>query len=238
MPLSFIKACILAILLIASPQRALAYSDAEIIDGFNRTVFGSEFSSSTFGQSYLRKFRKPVRLFIEPGGSKAQRLQIRRFVASLPKLIKGLDISLVGNRKGANFFVHPVTRANYVKTARERVFRSSRAVVNGRCMVRAVFSRSGISKSDAVIVTDEGNDLFSRCMTEEILQGLGPLNDDPTLRHSMFNDTSTHTSFRRFDRLIMNVLYDDALRPGMSQRRVKSLLAGITRRVQKRITGR
>jgi len=105
-------------------------------------------------------------------------------------------------------------------------------------MVRSVFSRGRISKSDALIVIDEGKELFSRCMTEEILQGLGPLKDDPSLKHSMFNDTSKFTSFRRFDRLLLNILYDKRIRPGASQSRVQNILPVVTRSVQKRISER
>jgi len=222
----------------SSPAPALAYSDAELIDGFNKTVFKSEIGSPTFGGSYLRKFQKPVRVFVERGGNPTQQQKIRDFIKRLPGLISGLEITIVAQRKGANFIVHPVKRSEYVKVARERVFRSKRATIAGRCMVRSVFSRAGISKSDAIIVTDEGSDLFDRCMTEEILQGLGPLNDDRSLRHSMFNDTSKFTSFRRFDRLLLNILYDPTLRSGFSQKRAQRLLPSITRRVQKRITGR
>ena len=38
-------------------------------------------------------------------------------------------------------------------------------------MVRSIYSRSGIKRSDAVIVADQGDSQFKRCMIEEILQG-------------------------------------------------------------------
>jgi len=217
---------------------ALAYSDAELIDGFNRTVFGAEYAGSGFGNSYLRKFVKKVRFFIEPGGSSDQRSDVKKFIGSLPRLIENLDAELVTNRNNANFIIHLVHRRDYVKTARTKIFRRKNASVFGRCMVRSVFSRGRISKSDALIVIDEGKELFSRCMTEEILQGLGPLKDDPSLKHSMFNDTSKFTSFRRFDRLLLNILYDKRIRPGASQSRVQNILPVVTRSVQKRISER
>ena len=52
----------------------------------------------------------------------------------------------------------------------------------GRCVVRVVSGPGGIARADAVIVADEGETLFRRCLIEEVLQGLGPLNDDARLK--------------------------------------------------------
>ena len=104
-------------------------------------------------------------------------------------------------------------------------------------MVRSIFTRAGISRSDAVIVSDEGESLFRRCMTEEILQGLGPLNDDRSLSLSMFNDTSHFTNFRRFDRYILNMLYDPRVQNGASKKATQPVLASAYRRARLRISG-
>ena len=99
-------------------------------------------------------------------------------------------------------------------------------------MVRVVSDSSGISQSAAVIVSDEGDFLFRRCMVEEILQGLGPMNDDPSLSHSVFNDKSRHSRFTSFDRMLLNMLYDSRIKPGMRPDVVRPMLPSIVRTVR------
>lgn len=216
---------------------AAAFTDEAVIDGFNRTVFGSEYLGGMFAQRYVRKFTRPVRFYVRSRMGRAPVAPVHRFISRLPAQIDNLEAQLVGSVGSANFVVHLVSRAQYEDTVRRIVLRDPRARVRGKCMVRSVFTRAGISRSDAVVVVDEGNALFRRCMTEEILQGLGPLNDHPSLVDSMFNDTSRHTEFRRFDRMILNVLYDPRIRVGASPGQVAPLLPTVVRDVRRRIEG-
>jgi hypothetical protein len=135
----------------------------------------------------------------------------------------------------ANFHVYVVDRRDYNATVREKVYRNSTAATPGKCLVRSVFSRNGIQRSDAVIVSDQGEALFERCMAEEVLQGLGPLNEDATLTESMFNDSTRHTRFTLFDRIILNMLYDRRIANGATRQSVQPLLPAILRDVKRRI---
>ena len=213
-----------------------AYSDESLIEGFEKTVFGSEYSGFLISGSYVRKFDGPVRFHIRADGFGQRKTQVTRFLRSLERLIRGLDVEIVAREGDANFVVYVVKRKDYAKTVRNDVFKGGNPTVRGRCMVRAVFSRKGISRSDAVIVADEGDALFKRCMTEEILQGLGPLNDDQSLKASMFNDATSFTSFRRFDRILLNMLYDKRIEIGASPKAVAPLLPQVLRDVKKRLT--
>ena len=214
---------------------ARAYSDASLIDGFEKTVFGSEYSGFLVSGKYVRKFDGPVRFYVSAKGLGRRKAQVTRFLRSLNSLIRGLTVKIVSREQDANFVVHVVRRKDYENTVRNEVFKGRRATIRGRCMVRAVYSRSGISRSDAVIVADEGEALFKRCMTEEILQGLGPLNDDRSLKASMFNDATNYTSFRRFDRILLNMLYDRRIEIGASSKAVAPLLPQVVRDVKRRL---
>ena len=219
---------------------ASAYSNEALIDGFNKTVFGSEYST-LFSQSYVRKFTIPVRIYVRTHiyskSTSNSKIEVETFIRSLRRLIFGLQIRLVSHQREANFVIHIVNRANYARVVRTSVYKQQNAPVRGRCMVRSIFNRKGITRSDVVIVADEGKSLFQRCMTEETLQGLGPLNDDRSLTKSMFNDTSLYTSFRRFDRYILNMLYDPLLKVGKSRKAVQGVLPAVLKRVRKRIEG-
>jgi hypothetical protein len=86
--------------------------------------------------------------------------------------------------------------------------------MNARCLVGVSTLAGRIKRSTAVIVADD-DFLFARCLVEEVLQGLGPMNDDESLARSVFNDTSRHAHFTDFDEALMNVLYHPLIRPGM-----------------------
>jgi hypothetical protein len=216
-----------------APARAV--SDAALIDGFNRTVFGSEFWD--WGQAgMVKKYVVPVRLYVDDRSADGRRREVERFVRALPRQVQGLDIAIVDDPRKANFRVFVVDRRDYRSVVATEIFgRASSSFAPGRCLVRIVSGRSGISRSDAVIVADEGDFLFRRCMVEEILQGLGPVNDDRKLRGSVFNDTSRHASFTRLDRGILNMLYHPAIRPGMTEAEVERVLPGVAAAVAERL---
>ena len=223
------------IVMLAGGGTASAFSDKSVIYGFNKTVFGSEFAPLGRQSQYIRKFRSPVRFYIHNRAKMNRRREARRFILSLNKSIRGLKTRIVSNPDRANFHLYIVDRSDYRNTVRNIIYRRSSAPVRGRCMVRSIFTRFGINRSDAVVVSNEGRTLFRRCLVEEILQGLGPLNEDTSLKLSMFNDRTRHTKFTRFDRYILNMLYDKRLKSGDTQRSVQRLLPKVLGDVKRRI---
>ena len=220
---------------------AQSFTAAQLVDGFERTVFGSEYG--LFSQPYLRRFESPVRVHVDLrtrilwAGPK-----VRDFVRWLSAQVPNLELELVNDPAQADLHVHLVDRADYAETVRAKVYGNPFATVRGRCLVRATFTRSGLSRADAVIVADEGEPLMRRCMSEEIMQGLGPLNDDRSLTRSMFNDATPFTEVQRFDLLLLAMLYDRRLKSGMTPDEARPLLAQVARtalaRVPSRLNGR
>ena len=220
---------ILALLLVLPSPMSIAqaskFNDADLADGFYKTVFGAEIRALSWGSqtNRVKKYVTPVKIWIDNRARLNRLKTVRRFVRTLPRKIPGLQIRFARTPKEANFKVYIVDSKDYVPTVRREVFGNEDMHVPGQCIVRVLSRRSGILRSDAVIVSDQGLSLFRRCMVEEILQGLGPLNDDASLEHSVFNDTSTYDHFTRYDRLIMNMLYNPAVKPGMTRRQVQRL---------------
>lgn len=216
------------VLVIASPANAQSrFSDQTLLDGFNRTVFGLEYASETRGASVVKKFVEPVRIYIDNRAQFDRRWTVERFITGVNQAVRGLDLQLVADPNDANFTVYVVDRAQYAQVIREDIYNSSGAEVRGRCMVRVLTGFSGISQAQAVIVSDEGDFLFQRCLVEEILQGLGPLNDDSTLDASVFNDQSQHTRFMLHDRYVLNMLYHPRIMPGMRRADVDRVLPAV-----------
>nr|WP_321458189.1 DUF2927 domain-containing protein [uncultured Cohaesibacter sp.] len=209
----------------AQSAMASRYSDKEVTHGFYKTVFGAEIKSLSWGTqtNRVKKYVTPVKFWID-NRAKLNRLKtIQHFVESLPERIPGLKVRMANNHKDANFHIYVVDRINYVQTVQDEVYNNRTMNVPGQCIVRVLSRRSGILRSDAVIVSDQGRSVFQRCMVEEILQGLGPVNDDKSLVHSVFNDESSFDYFTQFDHLILNMLYSPDLKPGMTRKQVEPL---------------
>lgn len=215
----------LALGLMALPAAAQTqFSDEALLDGFYRTVFGLEYDDSGRGAGVVKKFTDPVRLYIDHRSRIDRHATIERFASTVNRTVRGLDLRVVDSQLEANFTVYVVDRVQYAQVIQDDVYNSSRAPVRGRCMVRVLTGTGGISQAQAVIVSDEGDFLFNRCMVEELLQGLGPLNDDSTLSASVFNDESRHAQFMLHDRFILNMLYDPRIQPGMDRPQVDAVL--------------
>ncbi|WP_378948383.1 DUF2927 domain-containing protein [Paracoccus sp. R86501] len=69
----------------------------------------------------------------------------------------------------------------------------------------------------AVIRAELPDLLRTSCIHEEIAQGMGLANDSPDARPSIFNDDEEFALLTRHDELLLQILYDPRLRPGMSE---------------------
>jgi hypothetical protein len=210
------------------------YTDDDLTHGFFSTVFGIEHGARSGGM-IVKKFHKPVRFAVVNDAEPGRERQVAKFLRSLPKMIPGLDARMAGPLERPNFVVHIVTRSSYVESVRSAAYGGSHGAAPGRCMVKVDFGSKGIDRANAFIVADEGEQLFKRCMIEETLQGLGPMNDDASLANSVFNDTSRHAKLMAFDRAIVAMLYDNRVKHGMSAGDVQAVLPAMLDTVRRRV---
>jgi len=215
-------------------QPALAFSDRQLGAAFYQTVFGAEYTDWGGHADIVKKFTGPVRVYIDNRSRFDRRADVAQFVGSLPRHIRGLDMAVVGSPASANFRIYVVDRAQYRSVVRT-LYGDKYMHVPGRCLVRVYSRPSGIRRSDAVIVADEGEFLFQRCLVEEVLQGLGPVNDSPGLPDSVFNDNSRHARFTSHDRFILNILYHRRIRAGMNASQVAAVLPEVIRDVRRQL---
>ncbi|MEM8552506.1 MAG: DUF2927 domain-containing protein [Pseudomonadota bacterium] len=212
------------VLLSGAPTRTVASSEhaaGALADGFYRTVFGLEYGAHP-DAFRVKRFANRVRFHISDQSGHGRLAEARRFIASLPHRIRHFDSVEVTARQAANFRVTIVRRADFARAV-ARELKADAVAMNARCLV-GVSTRNGRILSATAIIVGDDDRLFARCLVEEVLQGLGPMNDDRALVHSVFNDSSEHVSFTSFDVGILNLLYHPSVRPGMSARDVKRVL--------------
>lgn len=235
----FLLIVLLLLGVLSNPLRAGAATDSfsteELLEGFEKTVFGLEYRSWSWRPYLVKKFTKPVKFYVHNFSTRDRTVTVHRFVNELGSRVSGLTTGIAGTPAEANFEVYVVDRAQYEQVVKRDIYKSERAQVPGRCLVRVVSGRNGIKQSTAVIVSDEGEFLFKRCLVEELLQGLGPMNDDTSLAHSVFNDASRHSRFTVFDQILLNMLYDPRIKPGMSVEQTRKILPIVVRDARRRV---
>jgi hypothetical protein len=207
------------------------FTDAEIIDGFYRIVFGAEFHVSG-NVDRIRKYEKPVRVHTDSRARPDRRKQVATVVDDIRSKIRHLDIAMADNRKEANVTVTLVRDRDIEKTIRQFYGReqAARIVKSLEPQCLSGFRKDElfrIEHSDVIVVVDAGEFIFRDCIYEELLQALGPINDDDDLPWTMFNDDVQMGFFGVYDQYLLNILYDPRIRAGMTKEQVKELLPAI-----------
>ena len=204
------------------------FTDAQIIDGFFKIAFGAELAVA--GRTdRIRKYDGAVRVFVESRAKPDRRRQVAGAVADIAARVDHLDIAMADDRAAANVAVTLVRNRDLAATirafyGRDRARRIERSL-EPQCL-------SGFSKdeqyrivhSDVILVADAGEFIFYDCVYEELLQALGPINDDASVPWTMFNDDVQKGFFDVYDQYLLNILYDPRIRPGMTREEVRALM--------------
>jgi hypothetical protein len=208
-----------------------AFSDAEIIDGFLKIAFGAEFRADQ-RVDRIRKYDQPIRIFVDSRGEPDRSDQISTIVADIRARIRNLDITVTPTRVDANMIITLVLDSDLQSTIRtiygpERARNIERSL-RPQCLAGFAKDRTyRIQRSEVLLVIDEGDFIFYDCAYEEILQALGPINDDRTVPWSMFNDDVSMGFFDIYDQILLNLLYDPRIQPGMTKQEIRDVLPEI-----------
>lgn len=207
------------------------FTDDEIIDGFFKITFGAEYI--TEGRSdRIRKFDGPIRVYIDSRGKPDRAAELKQVVADIGRHIAGLDIKVTDSRPDSNVVVNLVRDRDLNRTI-VSLFGSGRArkienSLQPQCL--SGFRKDDtfrILQSDVILVVDAGDFTFLDCAYEEMLQALGPINDDETVPWSMFNDDVRLGFFGRYDQCLLNILYHPRIRPGMTRDEARAVVTEI-----------
>jgi len=204
------------------------FSDNEIMNGFFKIAFGAELQT-TGRTDRVRKYAAPVRVYVDNRSKVDRRAELAAVVADIRARVKNLDIEITPDRNLANVKVTLVRDRDLAQTirrfyGRERAEQIQRSL-NPQCLSGFRKDESyRIVSSDVIIVADAGDFLFRDCAYEELLQALGPINDDASVPWTMFNDDVSMGFFDVYDQYLLNILYDPRVRPGMTAAEVRALL--------------
>jgi hypothetical protein len=207
------------------------FSNAEIKDGFFKTAFYGELQFDR-RVDRIRKFDEPVRVFVDNRGTPNRGAEIATIVADISARVDHLDLALTDDRKEANVLVILVPEREFAPTIRSRYGEAKAKQIERALRPQCL---SGISKdrtfrirrAEVILPVDADEFTFSDCAYEELLQGLGLINDDNSVPWTMFNDDVQMGFFDVYDQYLVNTLYDPRIRPGMTKGQVDKLLPDI-----------
>ena len=224
------------------------FTAAMLARNFEQIAFFNEYDSSFSGRggaSPLRRWQSAVRMEIIFGESvpPSQRASdteaVRDYAARLAR-VTGHSISMSNRPNFIVIIAGEDDREEALAAAAARVpgiSASSLAPLNNLrrdtyCVVAAYASGIGANTYTAAlaIVRAENPALLRlSCIHEELAQGLGLANDSPTARPSIFNDDDEFALLTRHDELLLKMLYDPRLHPGMIADDAREIVQTIAR---------
>ncbi|MBI1218258.1 MAG: DUF2927 domain-containing protein [Rhodobacteraceae bacterium] len=213
--------------------------DARILAAnFTRIALYDEYTPSKTGyidqaeQDPIRKWVMPVRMQLEFGPTvpdaeqQGDRAIVAAYDARLSRLTK-LPIALTDATPNFHVFVlnederrafGPRLRALYPGISDNAVKTFTDMPLSIYCFVYNFTPPGTYTYSSAVaIIRAELPDLMrTACYHEELAQALGPANDSLEARPSIFNDDQEFAYLTTQDELILRMLYDPRVKPGMT----------------------
>jgi Protein of unknown function (DUF2927) len=231
----------------------IGFSDRALAENFMRIALFDEYRRGSGGfvreetESQLRRWEGPVRVGVRFGPSvpadrqATDRARISSFIARLSR-ITGHPMSL--DDRSPNFLIYIVS-----EDEREALGPTIRTILPGLspgdvagitgmarstyCLVYALSegNSGAYTRAFAVIRSEHPDLLRLSCIHEELTQGLGLPNDSPRARPSIFNDDEEFALLTDQDELLLRILYDRALRPGMTVTEARPIVFSLASRL-------
>ncbi len=225
------------------------FSARTLAQNFLRIAFYQEYSESAGrlvareNTSSLHRWAQPIRYKVNFGASVPQDQQtedqreIRRYTSRLSRLTK-LGFSSVNERANLHIFiVNEDEREGLGPQIRSIVPGISQATLRTAldmardtyCLAFAASPGGGGEYAQGIIIIrGEHPDLLRKaCIHEEIAQSLGLPNDSPAARPSIFNDDGEFGLLTDHDELLLRILYDPRLTPGMTEAEARPIVIQI-----------
>ena len=230
------------------------YTDRMLAETFIQIALRDEYQPGTGGTiasngnaTTLRRWQGPIRVGL-------------RFGASVPADMRATDAARVGSylARLAQVTGHPIRLDDqnpnyfmYIVSEEERraLGPALQAAMPGLgaadvagitqmpqstyCAVLAQSRGDGgvYTRAFAVVRAEHPDLLRLSCIHEELAQGLGLPNDSARARPSIFNDDEEFALLTRMDEDMLRILYNPALRPGMTEDEARPIIVDLAARL-------
>lgn len=225
------------------------FTDRMLTENFLRIALYDEYDrgSAASASGELRRWEGPVRVGLRFGASvpaDRRATDTARVASYLARLAKASGHPIRLDDANPNFLIHivsederralgPALSAALPDLAPQDVASITGMARSTYCIVLAQSrGASGVYQRAFAVVRAEHPDLLRlSCLHEEIAQGLGLPNDSPGARPSIFNDDEEFALLTRMDELMLRILYNPALRPGMTEAEARPIVTELAKRL-------
>jgi hypothetical protein len=213
------------------------FTDRILAETFLKIALYNEYTRTSGGavqqqsEATLRRWQSPIRVGLQFGASVSaeRRATDTARVASYVQRLSGLTgLPMRLDSERPNFWVYFVSeeeRQALGPTLHAAMPQLSNAEVAGItnlpqttycvALTQSEGASSVYSRAFIVIRAEHPDLLRLSCIHEELAQALGLPNDSPQARPSIFNDDEEFALLTRQDEMMLRMLYNPALRPGM-----------------------
>ena len=229
------------------------FTDRNLTENFLRVAFYQEYDRALYatrpneGPTPLTRWAKPIRVSLQFGpsvGAAKRATDTARIASFLSRLsrLTGHAISLVD--QNPNYFIHiasvderaalgPTLASELSEVSPDQLASVTQMDRNTYCQV---LTQSDLAKSTyttaVVVIPSEHADLMRlACIHEELAQSMGLPNDSNAARPSIFNDDEEFAFLTRQDELMLRMLYNPALRPGMTEQQARPIVQSLASRL-------
>jgi hypothetical protein len=205
------------------------FQDIAFYDEYDATLGFSRISQA----SHLEKWTTPVR-FNPVFGKSVDRNRVKLAKATVAKYVKKLsritghpmlvsarkpnfDVLFMGHDDRDQMDAFLASRGPQIGALAKPVVAMMPEDVH--CMVMAFSNaeiRHGYTHAIAIIRAEHPPLMQRACIEEELAQGLGLANDSPYARPSIFNDDDEFATLTTMDAVMLQILYNPRLLPGMT----------------------
>jgi hypothetical protein len=189
----------------AQTQARTGWPSADVLARqFERVAFSSEFGGE-YRAGRLIRWQGPIRVRLAGHYPDRFKVEVERQLAELRQL-SGLAIEV------------SVASSEAVPAQLTLEFSNSRGgtTFDPEAPCRTLIWETGfVIRRVQIYITPYPDEVRRHCIAEELTQALGLADDSRIVRDSIFNDASARARIAPWDALMVRVLYDARLKPGM-----------------------
>ncbi|MGB1214313.1 MAG: DUF2927 domain-containing protein [Pikeienuella sp.] len=231
-----------------SPEDA-PFTNEDLVRNFEAIALNSEFTREgsrlvrAKTPTRLARWEKPVRYRL--GGAAVTEADRAAYAGLTRRLseLTGRKIQETGARGDITILIlNEAERLEMVRDLRRRriddrmrLIVQWASAVDYPCVGQIGFedANSGEITSALIVVKAELSGMLRQtCIHEELAQTMGLINDDSTVRPSIFNDDQEFALLTEHDEFLLRMLYDPSLSPNMTAEEVRPLLPEIVEKLR------
>jgi DUF2927 family protein len=210
-----------------APPQYTHFTAVEFERGFLALAFGSDLRIGARPLG-IRRFDHPIRVHIIGGGSINRSAAMFRVIDDYARQVPALRLTQT-TATDADIELRLIDEKDF-KSALQSAFgakiaRTFVARTDPQCMTSVKSTANGdIVHSVSFIIVDKGDDVFLDCAYHELLHAFGLSNHDQRNPWTTLNQKRMVGYLTVYDRALLTILYDEAVRPGMTIRQARAVL--------------